>query len=267
MALTELTSKDLLKTWRERINEILLELKKFAVKNHASTDTTYGMGDENNYGHLRLSDSLNSPHDKTTGIAATPYAVSEVYKLANSALHLGNKIAGTLEITSVKGNLIGTANNAISDEEGNNIVQTYATKSELSQIVTNNYSLTRTSLSENYSLTKIPMIEGAEIGNFVSLDLNSDEENYVLADVNNICVIGVVTSIDTINKCDNVQSYGICSAKIHGKINKGDKITLSEISGCGKKYEENDVNSNVIGTSLETSTNENEISLLKIKLI
>ena len=140
MALTELTSKDLLKTWRERINDILSEIKKYAVINHATSDTKYGLGNESKYGHLKLSDSLNSPSGKDGGVAATPYAISEVYKLANSAIRVGEKIEGTLEVTVIKGDLEGNADTAtlalkaISDEYGNNINETYATKEELNGI-------------------------------------------------------------------------------------------------------------------------------------
>ena len=158
MALTELTSKDLLKTWREKINEIILEIKNYAIKNHASTNTTYGLGDENHYGHLKLSDSLNSVSDKTSGIAATPYAVSEVYKIANSAIKVGEKITGTLEVTTIKGDLEGNAEtatlstNAISDEFGNNINQTYATKNELNQYLNGEISYTNSIKREGTSI-------------------------------------------------------------------------------------------------------------------
>lgn len=45
---------------------------------HSVTDTTYGVGTQNYYGHVRLSDSLSSSYGQTSGVAATPLAVSSV---------------------------------------------------------------------------------------------------------------------------------------------------------------------------------------------
>ena len=40
--------------------------------NHASTATTYGIGTGSNYGHVKLSDSINSSNSTASGVAATP---------------------------------------------------------------------------------------------------------------------------------------------------------------------------------------------------
>lgn len=54
--------------------------------NHASTDTTYGVGGSNNYGHLKLSDSLEDlDSNEAGGVAATPNAVANL-KLSVTAL-------------------------------------------------------------------------------------------------------------------------------------------------------------------------------------
>lgn len=45
---------------------------------HSVTDTTYGVGTQNYYGHVRLSDSTSSSYGQTSGVAATPLAVSSV---------------------------------------------------------------------------------------------------------------------------------------------------------------------------------------------
>lgn len=47
----------------------------YAIKNHASTATTYGLGTSANYGHVKLSDSTTTNTDTTGGVAATPKAV------------------------------------------------------------------------------------------------------------------------------------------------------------------------------------------------
>ena len=54
--------------------------------NHASTDKTYGVGGSNNYGHLKLSDSLEDLYsNEAGGVAATPNAVANL-KLSVTAL-------------------------------------------------------------------------------------------------------------------------------------------------------------------------------------
>ena len=49
-----------------------------APTNHASTDTTYGVGTSTNYGHVKLSDSTSTTSSTTEGVAATPSAVKAV---------------------------------------------------------------------------------------------------------------------------------------------------------------------------------------------
>lgn len=54
--------------------------------NHASTQTTYGIGGSNDYGHLKLSDSLEDlSSNEGSGIAATPNAVANL-KISVTAL-------------------------------------------------------------------------------------------------------------------------------------------------------------------------------------
>ena len=59
-----------------------------AVTNHASAETTYGLGGGSNYGHVKLSGAVDSTSDTGGGIAATPNAVKKVYDKAV----LGEKI-------------------------------------------------------------------------------------------------------------------------------------------------------------------------------
>ena len=46
-----------------------------APTNHASTATTYGIGTSSNYGHVKLSDAIDSTSSTSSGITATPNAV------------------------------------------------------------------------------------------------------------------------------------------------------------------------------------------------
>ena len=53
------------------------------LSSHASTATTYGVGNSSSYGHLKLSASTSSTSGTSSGIAATPSAVKAAYDLAN----------------------------------------------------------------------------------------------------------------------------------------------------------------------------------------
>ena len=56
-----------------------------APRNHASAQTTYGVGAAGSFGHVKLSDSHASTSGVAGGIAATPAAVKAAYDLANQA--------------------------------------------------------------------------------------------------------------------------------------------------------------------------------------
>jgi hypothetical protein len=48
----------------------------FAIKSHATADTTYGTGSDANYGHVKLCDTISSGLNAANGTAATPSAVA-----------------------------------------------------------------------------------------------------------------------------------------------------------------------------------------------
>lgn len=52
--------------------------KTVPPENHASTETVYGTGNANNYGHVRVSDSLSWDARATSGVASSPYAIKTV---------------------------------------------------------------------------------------------------------------------------------------------------------------------------------------------
>lgn len=59
-------------------------LNSKAEIDHASSYTGYGLGDDVNYGHVKLSDSTSSTNDASDGTAATPTAVKAAYDKAVS---------------------------------------------------------------------------------------------------------------------------------------------------------------------------------------
>lgn len=63
----------------------LTEAQSKAPTNHASTATTYGIGNAASYGHVRLSDATGSTSAASGGTAATPAAVKAAYDLASQA--------------------------------------------------------------------------------------------------------------------------------------------------------------------------------------
>ena len=75
-----------------------------APLNHASTGTTYGVGDATNYGHLKLSDSVNSSNSTGNGCAATPKATKTAYDKAVKAYELAD---GKLDANFVSNDYTG----------------------------------------------------------------------------------------------------------------------------------------------------------------
>lgn len=61
---------------------------------HSSSSTEYGVGNGENYGHVKLSDSTDSTSDVSDGTAATPAAVKAAYDLANSKAGKENDSGG-----------------------------------------------------------------------------------------------------------------------------------------------------------------------------
>lgn len=57
-----------------------------APNNHASRDTTYGIGNTVNYGHVKLSDDTDSTNGANDGIAATPNMVNMLVQDVQSKL-------------------------------------------------------------------------------------------------------------------------------------------------------------------------------------
>lgn len=75
-----------------------------APLNHASTGTTYGVGDATNYGHLKLSDSVSSSNSTGNGCAATPKATKTAYDKAVEAYELAD---GKLDANFVSNGYVG----------------------------------------------------------------------------------------------------------------------------------------------------------------
>jgi hypothetical protein len=82
--------RELVKTYNGRITQNTADIATKAPNNHASEDTTYGVGNAVNYGHVRLAaDDTPATSDANAGIAATPKMVKN---------YVDNQKSGTVVI-------------------------------------------------------------------------------------------------------------------------------------------------------------------------
>ena len=72
------------------LQELKSELDEISseIINHASEKETYGVGTKSLYGHLKLSDAVDSSFSESSGVAATPYAIKITHELAQNAFDL-----------------------------------------------------------------------------------------------------------------------------------------------------------------------------------
>ena len=73
-----------------------------AATSHASTATTYGIGNGSKYGHVKLSDSTSSTSGASAGIAASPAAVKAAYDLASEAKTLAQGSTSVTALTAAQ---------------------------------------------------------------------------------------------------------------------------------------------------------------------
>ena len=91
-----------------------------APTSHASSDTAYGVGTSSNYGHVKLSDAIDSTSGTSGGIAATPAAVKAAYELA-AGKQDPLAFDGTYNSSTNKAATESTVTDAINDLDVSNI--------------------------------------------------------------------------------------------------------------------------------------------------
>lgn len=79
---------------------------------HASTNTTHGVGNATQYGHLKLSDVANSSSGVTGGVAATPAAVKAAKDAADAAQSSANNAQSSADAAMTKASTLATASSA-----------------------------------------------------------------------------------------------------------------------------------------------------------
>lgn len=83
--------------WGDMQQYVNTELRTTAPAYHASSENTYGVGTDSEYGHVKLSDSYDyvNPPDISDGIAATPTALKGVWSFAKTAADSGAGVTTT----------------------------------------------------------------------------------------------------------------------------------------------------------------------------
>lgn len=83
----------------EKTIDLSLENTGAAQKNHAVNNSSFGLGSNTVYGHLKLTDATNSTYSTNNAVAATPLAVFNTVKLCrtvwSNAAPTANVVAGT----------------------------------------------------------------------------------------------------------------------------------------------------------------------------
>lgn len=83
--------------WGEMQQYVNTEMRTTAPAFHASSENTYGVGTDSEYGHVKLSDSYDyvNPPGISDGIAATPTALKGVWSFAKTAADRGASVTTT----------------------------------------------------------------------------------------------------------------------------------------------------------------------------
>lgn len=105
---SDATNKPLSAAQGKALNTLITALQTAvngkAPTNHKSTATTYGTGDETNYGHVKLSDATDGTSGASGGVAATPAAVKAAYDLAKDKANSADIATTILVGTAVQNN-------------------------------------------------------------------------------------------------------------------------------------------------------------------
>lgn len=97
----------------ELIEELQIGLEDKAPQQHSSSLTTYGIGTSTKYGHVKISDAVDSDSVARSGIAASPSSVKAAYDLANTAKTTADSKADAThnhsisDVTNLQGELQG----------------------------------------------------------------------------------------------------------------------------------------------------------------
>lgn len=114
------TTYDIANSASENVNLALEKISMCAPTNHASPEAIYGMADSENYGHVKITDALDSNADSTMGTVPSAKALSTTHSLIDSANTKIQEIQDTLDDIKNNGGLNGVEN--INDVDLNTII-------------------------------------------------------------------------------------------------------------------------------------------------
>lgn len=146
-----------------------------APTSHASTATTYGVGNASNYGHVKLSDSTTATTAASGGTAATPKAVSDALAAAKS--YADGLDTGVSDVTvngvSIVSSGVAALVNATSSTSG---LMSNSDKTKLDGIATG-------AEANMFSINGDAEVEIGEIseGNNVQLSYDSNSEELIIS--------------------------------------------------------------------------------------
>ena len=210
---------------------------------------SYASGNEINFKGGRKADIYINYKNADDG---TSSAVATKYNFCNYG---GSTSSVTITAATFSGNLSGTANAAY-----------YSDYAEF-----------------------FPRGQETEIGDIIALDESAENEQYIKATENSICVVGVhseeygmiVGGENPENETASRENYlkynlskyipvslaGRVPVKFIGKAKKGMQVVPSEIPGVGREFDNlKDYQRNIIGYLVESDDKEDEVRLLKMKI-
>lgn len=86
------------------LQEAYQELKNHSLPPHASTSTEYGIGTTNKYGHVKISNTYNTPTpENVDGVAASAYAVQSAYNELNDKIEQIDVSTGVQSVNGKNG--------------------------------------------------------------------------------------------------------------------------------------------------------------------
>ena len=108
---------------------------------HTSTNTTYGVGNATQYGHLKLSDAVDSASGATGGAAATPAAVKAAKEAADAAMTKASTLAtaSTAGIVKPGTGMTVDADGALNVSFNNTVTSTSTTQAATANAVKTAY--------------------------------------------------------------------------------------------------------------------------------
>lgn len=223
-----------------------------APTSHSSADATYGLGTNAKFGHVKLSDSVNSTSSINDGIAATPTAVKTAYDLANTAKVNANTAQVTADskigsVSLASGTNNGTLKLTVDGTSTDNI----AVKGLGTAAYTNSdmYAAATHGTHVSYGTTSTAVGSTASAGSANTVS-RSDHAHSLSKDA-------VVTALGYTPPTTNT-TYNNATTSTAGLMSASDKAKLNDIEDGANKYTLPTASSSTLGgvktTSNVTST-------------